>query len=640
MISSKWLFSAAACAAFYVSGGSVHAASSANWKFDFGSGSVAAGFTAVNATTAYNTSTGFGFASTSGLTATNRASSSDPLKSDFITSAAPFKFSANVPNGNYDVTVTLGDNDGTSDTSIKSEFERILVQQIKTTAQQFGQYTSTVHIKDGVLDLTFYGTAPKVNAVELHQTTTAITMFIAGDSTVCDQNSTSFAGWGQMFSSYLKQGVAVGNYADSGESSWSFWNGFYVPGIQPKIKAGDFLFIQFGHNDEKSGTTDDYKTALKRYIDDARAHGATPILVTPLERNTWTGGVLNHSHGAFPAAMQELATSTKTPCIDLTTKSYNLYASLGQTAAQTLFVGTDRTHTNQTGALKIAGFIRDGIRELNILPLANFLVGGNPPDPLPAGNNYEAEKATLGGTGTTIQSTVAGFSGTGYVSLAANGGTVTFNNVAGNGGGTRNIGIRYTLSASSSRTCSLIVNGVTKPITFTSTGSGKWATLIVSVALSNTNTNTVEIRTTGAGSGDIDYINIPPTAVAADFYQAEGAVLAGGAGPESINLGFNGSGYVNSAASGSTITFNNINPNGGGAKAMGVRYALGGTASRTGNLIVNGVTIPVTFPSTGAFSTWKILTVNISLSATGTNTIQFASTGNDLANIDEISIPW
>ena len=382
---SKWLLSAASLAALCVSGGSLQAASNPNWKFDFGSGPVASGYTSVNASTAYNTSSGFGFASTSGLTATNRASSTDPLKSDFITGSAPFKFSADVPNGNYNVTVTLGDNDGTSDTSIKSEVERIVVQQLRTTAQQSTQYSFTVHIKDGVLDLTFYGNAPKVNAVEIQQTTAAITMFIAGDSTVTDQDSTSFAGWGQMFTSYLRQGVAVGNYADSGESSWSFWNGFYVRGIQPKIKAGDFLFIQFGHNDEKSGTTTDYKTALKRYIDDARAHGATPILVTPLERNTWTGGVLNHSHGAFPAAMKELATSTNTPCIDLTTTSYNLYASLGQTAAQALFVGTDRTHTNQTGALKIAGFIRDGIRDLRILPLANFLVGTTPPDPLPAG---------------------------------------------------------------------------------------------------------------------------------------------------------------------------------------------------------------------------------------------------------------
>gem|GEM_PF-520924 len=637
---SKWLVSVASFAMFGVSINLLHAASSANWKFDFGSGPVESGYTAVRATTAYDTNVGYGFASTSGLTAINRTSSTNALRSDFITSAAPFKFSANVPSGNYDVLVTVGDNDGTSDTSIKSEVERIIVQQLKTTAGQFAQYSFTVHIKDGVLDLTFYGNAPKVNAIELHQTTSAITMFIAGDSTVCDQNSTSFAGWGQMFSSYLKQGVAVGNYADSGESSWSFWNGFYVKSIQPKIKAGDFLFIQFGHNDEKSGTTTDYKTALKKYIDDARAHGATPILVTPLERNTWSGGVLNHSHGAFPGAMKELAASTNTPVIDLTTMSYNLYASLGQSAAQALFVGTDRTHTNQTGALKIAGFIRDGIRDLKILPLANFLVGSTPPDPLPDGTNYEAEKAVLSG-GSVTSSSGAAFSGTGFVNLPVSGGTLTFNNVAGNGGGTKNIGIRYSLGVAGSRTCNLIVNGVTKAITFDPTGSwDKWATLRVGVVLNNTNTNTIQLATTGNDSGDIDYINIPPSTLAADVYQAEDAALAGGALKESTNLGFNGSGYANSAMTGSTITFNDVNPNGGGSKAMTIRYALGAAGSRTGNIIVNGTTIPVTFPSTGTWTTWKTMIVNINLSATGANTIQFATTGNDLANIDEISIPW
>lgn len=625
---------------FGVSGSLLQAASSANWKFDFGSGPVESGYTAVRATTVYDTNVGYGFASTSGLTGTNRASSADALRSDFITSAAPFKFSANVPSGNYDVLVTVGDNDGTSDTSIKSEVERIIVQQLKTAAGQFAQYSFTVHIKDGVLDLTFYGNAPKVNAIELHQTTSAITMFIAGDSTVCDQNSTSFAGWGQMFSSYLKQGVAVGNYADSGESSWSFWNGFYVKGIQPKIKAGDFLFIQFGHNDEKSGTTTDYKTALKKYIDDARARGATPVLVTPLERNTWSGGVLNHSHGAFPGAMKELAASTNTPVIDLTTMSYNLYASLGQSAAQALFVGTDRTHTNQTGALKIAGFIRDGIRDLKILPLANFLVGSTPPEPLPDGVNYEAEKAVLGG-GSVASSTGTGFSGTGYINLPTTGGTLTFNNVAGNGGGTKNLGIRYSLGVTGSRSCNLVVNGVTQAITFNSTGTwDNWATLRVSVTLNNTNTNTIQVATTGNDSGNIDYINIPPSTLAADVYQAEDAAFAGGATKESTNLGFNGSGYANFAMSGSTVTFNDVNPNGGGSKAMTIRYALGAAASRTGNIIVNGTTVPVTFPSTGAWTTWKTMVVNITLSATGTNSIQFATTGADLANIDEISIPW
>lgn len=635
-------FSAAlSCAVFSICGvQTARAISSSSWKFDFGSGVVQSGFTSVAATTAYNSTAGFGFASTSGLSAVNRGTS-DALRSDFITSAAPFKFSANVPNGNYNITVTTGDSAGASDTSIKSEFERIVAQQVKTTTGQFSQYSFTVHIKDGVLDLTFYGDAPKVNAVEIQQTTSAITLFIAGDSTVTDQPSTVFAGWGQMFSSFLKAGVAVGNYADSGESAPSFWNGFYVPGIQPKIKAGDFLFIQFGHNDEKAINTDQYKTALKRYIDDARAHGATPILVTPLERNIWSGGTLTHSHGAFPAAMKELAAATNVPCIDLTTKSFNLYLSMGQAAATTLFVTGDRTHTNQVGALRVARLVRDGIRELNILPIANFLVGTTPPDPVSAGTTVQAENAILGGTGTLVEAINAGFTGTGYVNLPAGGGSITFNNLNGNGGGAKILGIRYALGGTTSRTCNLVVNGQAIPITFAPTGAfTTWATLAVNVTLSNNNLNTVQIATTGADAGNIDAITIPPNAIAADFYQAEEATLAGGTIQESINAGFNGAGYTNSSLSGGTITFSNVNPNGGGTKILSVRYALGTTGGRVGRLVVNGVATPITFPSTGAWTTWQTLTVPIVLSATGTNTIQFASTGADLANLDEISVPW
>lgn len=633
-------FTGVALATFLALAGFAQAASNANWKFDFGSGTVQSGYTQVTQTTAYNSTSGYGFVSTSGLSSVNR-SGPDALRSDYITGTSAFTFNANVPNGNYNITVTTGDNNGTSETTIKSEAERVLVEQLKTSAGQFAQYSVTVNIRDGVLNLTFSGTAPKVNAIEIQQTTSAITLFIAGDSTVCDQGSPPYAGWGQELSSYLKPGVAVANYADSGESSWSFWNGFYVPGIQPRIKSGDYLLIQFGHNDEKSGTLDDYKTWLKKYVDDARAHGATPILITPLERNIWSGGTLTHSHGQYPDAMKSVATANNVPLIDLTTMSYNLYVSMGQTAATTLFVSGDKTHTNEVGALKIAGLIRDGLRTLNLSPLVNYLSDGTPETPLPAGSNYQAENGTLSGSGTVVETTNAGYRGSGYVNLSASGGSLTFNNVAGNGGGTKALGIQYALGATVARTCTLTVNGVASSITFQPTGSWTtWKLLTVNVTLSNTNSNTVQISTNGADAGNIDYINVPPVAVAADVYQAESAALGGGAVAESTNSGYNGSGYANLPTTGGTVTFNSVNPNGGGTKALTIRFALGGTTARTGNLVVNGATTPITFQPTGAWTTWKTMSVNITLSTTSTNTIQLTSTGSDLANIDEISVPW
>lgn len=616
------------------------AASSSSWKFDFGSGALQSGYTQVTSSTGYNSSVGYGFASTSGLSSVNR-SGPDALRSDYITGSSAFTFNANVPNGNYNVLVTLGDNSGASETTIKSEAERVLVEQLKTTSGQFAQYNVTLNIRDGVLNLTFSGAAPKVNAVEIQQTTSAITVYIAGDSTVCDQTTPPYAGWGQELSSYFKPGVAIANYADSGESSWSFWNGFYVPGIQPRIKSGDYLLIQFGHNDEKSGTLDDYKSWLKKYVDDARAHGATPVLITPLERNVWSGGTLTWSHGQYPDAMKSVATANNVPLIDLTTMSHNLYVSMGQTAATTLFVSGDKTHTNEIGALKIAGLIRDGLRSLNLNPLSSYLLSDTPITPLPAGSNYQAENASLSGSGTVVETTNAGYSGTGYVNLGASGGSLTFSGVDGNGGGAKTLGIQYALGATTARSCTLTVNGASSTITFQPTGSWTtWKILPVTVTLNNSTSNTIQFVTTGSDAGNVDYINIPPAANAADVYQAENATLAGGTVVESTNSGYHGTGYANSPTSGGTTTFSNVNPNGGGAKTITIRYALAGTTARTGNLVVNGVTAPITFQPTGAWTTWNTMTANITLNASGTNTIQFASTGADLANIDEISVPW
>ena len=128
----------------------------------------------------------------------------------------------------------------------------------------------------------------------------------------------------------------------------------------------------------------------------------------------------------------------------------------------------------------------------------------------------------------------------------------------------------------------------------------------------------------------------PPTA---DTYQAENAVLAGSAVTETTNAGFHGTAYVNFPTTGGTCTFNNVDGNGGGTKSLTIRFANGASAARTGNLTVNGTTTPITFATTGAWTTWVTMNVNIMLNNNTSNTIQFASTGNDLGNVDEITVP-
>ncbi len=135
-----------------------------------------------------------------------------------------------------------------------------------------------------------------------------------------------------------------------------------------------------------------------------------------------------------------------------------------------------------------------------------------------------------------------------------------------------------------------------------------------------------------AGSGTS---GLPP-----NTYQAELASFGGGSIVETTNAGYDASGYINFPSSGGFDQFNNVNGGGGGAgvKTLNIRYANGGGAPRTGVLIVNGVSQPITFPSTGGFASWEVLSVNIPLAAGATNTIRFESNGSDLANIDEISV--
>ncbi|HEX2854172.1 MAG TPA: rhamnogalacturonan lyase [Opitutaceae bacterium] len=139
-------------------------------------------------------------------------------------------------------------------------------------------------------------------------------------------------------------------------------------------------------------------------------------------------------------------------------------------------------------------------------------------------------------------------------------------------------------------------------------------------------------------AANITYVGGTPPATG-DTYQAESAVFGGGSVSEATNTGFLGSGYANPSVSGGTVTFNNVDGNGGGTKSLAIRFANGGTAARAGNLIVNGVTTGISFATTGGWTTWVTMNVNITLNNNSTNTIQFASTGADLGNIDQITVP-
>ena len=207
-------------------------------------------------------------------------------------------------------------------------------------------------------------------------------VWIIGDSTVED-NQPPFRGWGWALPRYVREGVAVKNYALSGRSSRSFWEeGLFEP-VREGMAAGDMLLIQFGHNDEKDDErhTDPDTTfpeELWRYCESALSRGAQPVLITPVCRRFFGGdGSLFYTHGEYPRAIRLLAAEKQIPLCDLKADSRELYKSLGEEKTAELFVRLapgenpdfpeghdDRSHFNAHGAQVIAGLVANELKKL------------------------------------------------------------------------------------------------------------------------------------------------------------------------------------------------------------------------------------------------------------------------------------
>lgn len=214
-------------------------------------------------------------------------------------------------------------------------------------------------------------------------------LFLAGDSTVSnyDASSAPRAGWGQKIGELLNPGILVRNEAVSGRSSKSFVEEGRLQRILEYIRSGDYLFVQFGHNDQKPDEryTDPYGTYqayLRRYIDSARLKNAHPVLITPVQRRSFDSeGRLRNTHGDYPDAVRQLADELHVPLIDLTETSGRLLQSMGAESAKKLFLWLkpgehpnypdgveDNTHFCEYGAGEIAGLVAEGMREAG-LPL-------------------------------------------------------------------------------------------------------------------------------------------------------------------------------------------------------------------------------------------------------------------------------
>jgi len=196
-------------------------------------------------------------------------------------------------------------------------------------------------------------------------TNQSLRLVIIGDSTVCNYPTNGFQrGWGQYIQGYFKNNVTVINLAKSGRSTKTFiQEGLWQKALAEKP---DVVLIQFGHNDSHSPTkpeaTDartDYQEYLRRYIDDARAAGATPILVTPMVRRDFgPDEKLKDNLQPYAEAMKLVGTEERVPVIDLHASSRALVESLGPEASKDMANKPgDSTHFNARGAKAMAGLV-------------------------------------------------------------------------------------------------------------------------------------------------------------------------------------------------------------------------------------------------------------------------------------------
>jgi len=208
------------------------------------------------------------------------------------------------------------------------------------------------------------------------------TIFLAGDSTMCDQSGEPWNSWGQMFPRFFKDDIAVANHAESGETAAGFVGARRIDKVMETMTAGDYLIMQFAHNDMKSkapGALDQYKKLLAQFCTQTIAKGATPIICTAVSRKTFgPDGKIRNSfitqQGDYIAAARQVAADQKVLLIDLNALTATFYEAVGPADAGKLFAGPNQgTHHGDFGSYEVAKMVVQGIKNSS-LPLANDVV--------------------------------------------------------------------------------------------------------------------------------------------------------------------------------------------------------------------------------------------------------------------------
>jgi lysophospholipase L1-like esterase len=332
------------------------------------------------------------------------------VSANSCSSESPFFFSAAMPEGSYRVTVVLG-SDEASTTTVWAEARRLMLEKvvIKANGSATRRFDTNVRVPeiggiaaarvklkpreagnldwDNKLTLEFNGDHPSFRSITI-EPIKETTIYLAGDSTVVDQDVEPWAAWGQMLPRFFRTGVVIANHAESGETIKSFGDEQRFAKFWSLMQRGDYLLMQFGHNDMKPNAVslEDYKKLIVEAIEKARAKGATPVLVTSMNRRTFDAdGKITNSLAGYPDAMREVAATQHVALVDLNAMSKTLFEALGPDRSMKAFMHyplnsfpnqneaiSDDTHFNKYGAYELARCLVHGIREAK-LPLRKFL---------------------------------------------------------------------------------------------------------------------------------------------------------------------------------------------------------------------------------------------------------------------------
>lgn len=334
----------------------------------------------------------------------------------------PYYLSVPVADGNYRVTVVVGSKKHAGETCLRAENRRLMEHKVLTRkgemktcsflvnkrsvnipAYDFSgkqKTASVVKIKPGEvgsmtwddsLTIEVNGGNPCIQSITIEPDTTAVTLFLCGNSTVVDQGREPWASWGQMFPVWFNDKVCVANYGESGLTAGSFLAQNRLEKILSCIKPGDYVFCEFGHNDEKekgpgTGAWYHYTVNLKKFVDMVRAKDGNIIFCTPTQRRFFEkDGTIRNTHGDFPAAMKSVAERENVPLIDLNAMTKVLYEKMGSEESKHLLVHyplgsfswqdrefADNTHFNPFGAYEVSKCIVMGLKQLQS-PLVQYL---------------------------------------------------------------------------------------------------------------------------------------------------------------------------------------------------------------------------------------------------------------------------